>query len=207
MTGTERGRVGSPSNTITFAMSSIGLFDKWECRQLWKIGHRSWGDTGTCRWTSSSRPEPSRTPTNANANDFRNKGILIDTTIVDPHAATLRTCVSATPPAARTATVAQPLPPLWIWLLRLKGMTAAQRAGFAAGRVELGAAVEAEAWATIRKTLSDHREWYLARQPDARAAEARDAPGSRAVQELSAVVAKVAIEVTTAALAQLPPGP
>jgi len=108
---------------------------------------------------------------------------------------------------ALPATIEQPLPPLWIWLLRLKGMTTAQRTGFAAGRVELGAAVEAEAWATIRQTLSDHREWYLARQSDARAAEARDATGSRAVQELSAVVAKVAIEVTTAALAQLPPGP
>jgi hypothetical protein len=68
--------------------------------------------------------------------------------------------LSPSPDMALPATVAQPLPGLWIWLLRLKGMTDDQRSGFAKGEVQLTADVEAAAWAELRAALAESQDWY-----------------------------------------------
>ena len=103
---------------------------------------------------------------------------------------------------ALPATAAQPLPATWIWLLRLKGMSEEQRASFLQGRVELSAAVESAAWETIKTTLTEHRDWY------ASAATANEDPSGAdmapSLWKIAREVHRAALEVTAAALAQIP---
>jgi len=61
---------------------------------------------------------------------------------------------------ALPATREKPLPELWIWLLRLQGMSEEQRQGFAAGKVELSRETEEAAWSAIYTSLLEQREWY-----------------------------------------------
>jgi len=58
------------------------------------------------------------------------------------------------------STIQQPLPSLWIWLLRIKNMNDIQLNKFLLGQVEITMENEQNAWSIIRETLTDHLLWY-----------------------------------------------
>lgn len=115
--------------------------------------------------------------------------------------------LNPSPDMALPATVAQPLPGLWIWLLRLKGMTDDQRSGFAKGEVQLTADVEAAAWAELRAALAESQDWYAKAAADAgekgatTATEAGGAGGSSPMDSFVQRVHATALAVTTRAMA------
>ena len=110
---------------------------------------------------------------------------------------------------ALPASLEQPLPALWVWLLRLKGMDDSQRMGFIQGQVALSASVEEAAWDTIRSTLEAHRPWYenakaIATGPSSGSAS-EDACGP--MEKFIGQIRETAISVSSAALEALPPSP
>jgi hypothetical protein len=117
---------------------------------------------------------------------------------------------------ALPATLSQPLPALWIWLLRLKGMSDAQRQSFVRGQVEVSVQVEAAAWQTIRETLTAHKKWYDECPQDNMEGNAKDetaaaavvSPSSAGMFEVGGLARSIranARQVIEAALLQLPP--
>jgi hypothetical protein len=120
------------------------------------------------------------------------------------------------PDMALPATRSQPMPPLWIWLLRLRGMSEAQRAAFARGQVEVPAEVEREAWLTIRTELEKYGAWYrdnaalLATPGDGAEEVEKEAAGSGEARSTATEVGlrkevhRVSLEVISSAIASLP---
>lgn len=113
------------------------------------------------------------------------------------------------PDMGLAATKASPLPGTWIWLLRLKGMNDDQRRNFAAGRVEVPASVEAEAWRTIRSTLDEQYQWYdkyneLDTGVTGSAGAKVSTEGEKSVADLARRVRAAAVEVISSAIEQIP---
>mmetsp|Transcript_30354 Transcript_30354/g.61807 ORF Transcript_30354/g.61807 Transcript_30354/m.61807 type:complete len:459 (+) Transcript_30354:93-1469(+) len=128
--------------------------------------------------------------------------------------------LNPSPDMALGASFTHPLPALWIWLLRLCGMSEEQRAAFTQGQVEVPVDVEREGWLTIRRELEENRRWYLENGVETATGEAGssgaaaeagkdDTSGSCSattllIEGLLREVHRTALEVTAAALASLP---
>ena len=114
--------------------------------------------------------------------------------------------LAPSPDMALPATESQPLPPLWIWLLRLKGMTEAQRISFSQGQVEVPFEVEQESWRIIRAELERCRAWYVQTGGGGELKAAEECSGDTStLNGLRREVHRTALVVTASALLALPP--
>lgn len=109
---------------------------------------------------------------------------------------------------ALPATLSQPLPALWIWLLRLKGMNDKQRNSFMQGQVEVSGATESAAWLEIHQVLTTHMKWYDSfNETDDEVRKAEEvmlSPHQVDVCVLTRSIRSNARQVIAAAISQLP---